>query len=48
MTQAYRRTMDHSIQIPNEWVHQIDELISWEDSGRSFRLLRTTLQALRN
>ncbi len=40
--------MDHSIQITNEWVRQIDELISWEDSGRSFRVLRVALQALRN
>ncbi len=48
MTQAYRRTMDHSIQITNEWVHQIDEMVSWEDSNRSFRLLRVTLQAIRD
>ncbi len=48
MTQAYRRTMDHSIQLTNEWVHQIDEMVSWDDSNRSFRLLRVTLQAIRD
>ncbi len=48
MTQPYRRTMDHSIQLTNEWVRQIDEMVSWEDSNRSFRLLRVTLQAIRD
>ncbi len=48
MTQAYRRTIDHSIQITNEWIHQIDEMVSWEDSNRSYRLLRVTLQAIRD
>ncbi|MEM7635247.1 MAG: DUF2267 domain-containing protein [Pseudomonadota bacterium] len=48
MTQAYRSTIDHSIQITNEWVHQIDEMVTWEDSNRSFRLLRVTLQAIRD
>lgn len=48
MTIAYRRTMDHSIQITNEWVKQIDEMVNWEDSNLSFRLLRVTLQTIRD
>lgn len=48
MTQANRRTIDHSIQITNERVHPIDEMVCWEDSNRSFRLLRVTLQAVRD
>ncbi len=48
MTMPYRRTMDHSLQITNEWVKQIDEMVSWDDSNRSFRLLRVTLQAIRD
>ncbi len=48
MTTAYRQTMDHNIQITNEWVKQIDEMVSWDDSNQSFRLLRVTLQAIRD
>ena len=48
MTQAYRQTMDHSIQITNEWIKQLDEMVSWEDSNLSFRLLRITLQTIRD
>jgi len=40
--------MDHSIQTTNEWVHQIDEMVSWDDSNRTFRLLRVTLQTIRD
>ena len=48
MTQAYQSTIDHSIQITNEWVKQIDEMVSWDDSNQSFRLLRVTLQTIRD
>ena len=48
MTENYRSTMNHTTQMTDQWVHQIDELVSWEDSNRSFRLLRVTLQAIRD
>ncbi len=48
MSSHYQRSMKHSTDLTNEWVHQIDQMVSWEDSNRSFKLLRTTLQALRD
>ncbi len=48
MTQGYKSSMDHSIQVTNEWVHQIDEMVPWNDSNQSFRLLRVTLQTVRD
>ena len=48
MSVAYRQTIDHSIQITNEWIKQIDEMVSWDDSNRSYRLLRVTLQTIRD
>lgn len=48
MPKAYQSSMEHSNQLTNEWVHQIDEMVTWDDSNRSFRLLRATLQTLRD
>lgn len=48
MSAGYKSTMDHTIQVTNEWVHQIDELMSWDDSNKSFRLLRAVLQTVRD
>ena len=48
MTSAYRQTMDHSIQTTNEWIKQLDEMVNWDDSNRTYRLLRVTLQAIRD
>ena len=48
MTQGYKSSMDHSIQVTNEWIHQIDEMVPWNDSNQSFRLLRVTLQTVRD
>lgn len=48
MSEPYQRSMKHSFDVTNEWVHQIDQMVTWEDSNRSFRLLRVTLQSLRD
>lgn len=48
MSKPYQRSMKHSVDVTNEWVHQIDEMVTWDDSNRSFRLLRVTLQTLRD
>ncbi len=48
MSKPYQRSMKHSVDVTNEWVHQIDEMVTWYDSNRSFRLLRVTLQTLRD
>lgn len=48
MASGYKATMDHTIQTTHEWVHQLDELVPWEDSNKSYRLLRATLHAVRD
>ena len=48
MSAGYKSTIDHTIQVTHEWVHQIDELMSWDDSNKSFRLLRAILQTVRD
>jgi uncharacterized protein (DUF2267 family) len=48
MSQGYKSSMNHSIQVTNEWVHQIDEMVPWNDSNQSFRLMRATLQTVRD
>lgn len=48
MRPSYMSTMDHTMQITNEWVHQLDELVPWDDSNKSFRLLRATLLTVRD
>jgi uncharacterized protein (DUF2267 family) len=48
MAAGYKSTIDHTIQLANEWVHQIDELMPWNDSNKSFRLLRAVLHTVRD
>ena len=48
MAAGYKSTIEHTIQLTNEWVHQIDELMPWDDSNKSFRLLRAVLQTVRD
>ena len=48
MSAGYKSTMEHTIQVTHEWVHQIDELMSWDDSNKSVRLLRAVLHTVRD
>ena len=48
MAAGYKSTIEHTIQLTNEWVHQIDELMPWDDSNKSFRLLRAVLHTVRD
>jgi uncharacterized protein (DUF2267 family) len=45
---AYHSTIEHTVQLTHEWVKQVDELVGWDDPNRSFRLMRSTLHALRD
>jgi uncharacterized protein (DUF2267 family) len=48
MSQGYKSSINHSIQVTHEWVHQLDEMVPWNDSNQSFRLLRVSLHAIRD
>ena len=39
---------DETVQISNEWLHELMRAVDWDDKARAYRLLRVTLHALRN
>lgn len=41
-------TVDHTAQLTREWVRDLAERLDWPDEHRAWRLLRVTLQALRD
>jgi uncharacterized protein (DUF2267 family) len=41
-------TIDHTVQVAREWVRDLARLLDWEDEHRAWRMLRATLQALRD
>ena len=40
--------LDNATQDVNIWLNEISQHVHWEDKNRSYRLLRTTLHALRD
>jgi uncharacterized protein (DUF2267 family) len=45
---AHLHTIDHTVQLTREWVHELSKLLDWSDEQRTWRMLRVTLQALRD
>lgn len=41
-------SLSHSVQLAQEWVNELDHALGWNNRRRSFRLLRATLQVLRD
>ena len=41
-------SIDHTVQLTHAWINELDALVGWESKARSYRLLRTVLQALRD
>jgi uncharacterized protein (DUF2267 family) len=40
--------IDRSVQLAHIWINDLDQRLGWNDKRRSYRLLRTVLQALRD
>lgn len=40
--------IDHTVQMTHIWINELNEFLEWEDKSRSYRLLRTVLQTLRD
>ena len=40
--------IDHTVQLTREWVRELSDRLDWGDEQRAYRLLRVTLQALRD
>jgi uncharacterized protein (DUF2267 family) len=41
-------SIEHTVQLTHLWINDLDTRLGWDDKHRSFRLLRTVLQALRD
>jgi len=41
-------SIDHTVQLAHIWINDLDSRLGWENKHRSYRLLRTVLQALRD
>jgi uncharacterized protein (DUF2267 family) len=41
-------SIDRTVQLTHIWINDLDSRLGWESKSRSYRLLRTVLQALRD
>ena len=41
-------SIDHTVQLTHKWINELDVMLGWDNKSRSYRLLRTVLQALRD
>ncbi len=41
-------SIDHTVQLTHVWINELDARLGWENKHRSYRLLRTVLQAVRD
>lgn len=41
-------SIEHTVQITHAWINDLDTRLGWDNKHRSFRLLRTVLQAVRD
>lgn len=48
MKSNYKKLFEHTIHLTNDWIQMVDEETDFENPNRSFRLLRSTLHALRD
>ena len=48
MTIGEFKSFDHTVHLTHEWINELTERLDWDDKRRAYRLLRETLQALRD
>ena len=48
MSAAGLESIEHTVQLTHIWINDLDSRLGWENKHRSYRLLRTVLQALRD
>jgi uncharacterized protein (DUF2267 family) len=41
-------SIDHTVQLTHIWINELDARLGWDNKARSYRLLRTVLQAVRD
>ncbi len=48
MTGTHLHAIDHTVQLTREWIGELRDRLDWADEQRAYRLLRVTLQSLRD
>jgi uncharacterized protein (DUF2267 family) len=48
MSTAGLESIDHTVQVTHAWINDLDDMLGWSDKHRSYRLLRSVLQTLRD
>ena len=48
MSAVRLESIDHTVQLTHIWINELDDRLGWADKHRSYRLLRTVLQAVRD
>lgn len=48
MSSVGLESIDHTVQLTHLWINDLDARLGWDDKHRSYRLLRTVLQTLRD
>jgi uncharacterized protein (DUF2267 family) len=48
MSQLGLESIDHTVQLTHTWINELDQMLGWHDKHRSYRLLRSVLQTLRD
>jgi len=41
-------SIEHTVQLTHVWINELDKRLGWDNKPRSYRLLRTVLQAVRD
>lgn len=41
-------SIEHTVHLTHTWINELDELLGWRSKARSYRLLRSVLQTLRD
>lgn len=41
-------SIDHTVQLTHQWINELNNQLAWNNKARSYRLLRTVLQAIRD
>jgi uncharacterized protein (DUF2267 family) len=48
MSSVGLESIDHTVQLTHIWINELDARLGWGNKHRSYRLLRTVLQAVRD
>jgi uncharacterized protein (DUF2267 family) len=41
-------SIDHTVQLTHRWINELNDQLAWNNKARTYRLLRTILQAVRD